>query len=223
MGVIGALVATGIVALSVASLSGAASAQTPGGEDARTRYQELLADKLGISVDKLTETQKAVRDQLVDEAVAAGKLTPEQGEKIKSGELGQLRGRLRDGMHGAREIVSNVFEAAAKVIGIDQAELKEGLSNGQSLAEIAAANGLTRDQLESGLTTELKARIAAALADGTIDQPAADRLLQALDERIDAVIDGTPREGLQDGFRKMRPLREGMRDPGMEFRFFGGN
>ena len=226
MGAMGALLATGVVALSVVSISGAVNAQTPTpkSDDMRTRHQELLAQKLGISVDKLSEAQKAVRDQLLDEAVVAGKLTAEQAAKLKAGEPGELRGIFRDKRgdlrDGVKTIVTNVFEAAAKVIGIDAAKLEAGLSSGQSLAEVAAANGVSRDQLKSGISTELRADIASALAAGTIDQARADRLTQALDQRIDAVIDGSPREGL-DEFRKVRPLQDGGDRPGgLGNRFF---
>ena len=236
MGAIGALLATGVVALSVVSFSGAATAQTPvpGGDDLRTRHQELLAQKLGISVDKLTEAQKAVRDQLIDEAVAAGKLTADQAAKLKAGEPGELRGIFREKLgekrgdlrDGVKAIVTNVFEAAAKVIGVDESQLKQDLSSGKSLVDIAGAKGISRDQLKAGMTTELKADIAAALAAGTIDQTMADRLTQALDRRIDAVIDGKMGEGLRGGgelHRVPRPMQDGGARPvpdGMGNRFF---
>ena len=39
------------------------------------RVPDRLAQKLGITLDKLQAAEKATRDQLIDQAVAAGKLT----------------------------------------------------------------------------------------------------------------------------------------------------
>ncbi len=238
MGALGALVAAGVVAVSVASFSGAAFAQTPkNGDDTRARYEELLAQKLGISVDSLTEAQKAVRDQLVDEAVAAGKLTAEQAEKIKAGELGalgrfggpggfgpfgEMRGDHKNGGPGiAKEVISSVFEAAAKVIGIDESQLRQDLASGKSLVDIAGAKGVSREQLKTGMTTDLKADIAQAQADGVIDQAMADRLTQALEQRLDDVIDGKAGDGMRFEFRMERPLnREGGMPGDLGGRFF---
>src|SRR5687767_4747354 len=87
-------VASAVVAFGIVSLgSGGAFAQTPG-DSPRARHNELLAQKLGISVTQLEAAQKAARDQMIDDALAAGRITAEQAAKLKSAEPGELRGAI---------------------------------------------------------------------------------------------------------------------------------
>jgi ribosomal protein S20 len=185
--------AVGAVALAIVAgllLLGAASlvqAQTPGGDGSvRQRHQELLAQKLGISVEQLQSAQKAVRDQLIDEARASGKITEDKAARLKSREPGAFaRGRIG----GLKAIVNNVLEAAASATGVSREEIKSGLKGGQSLAEIAGAEGITREQLKSRMQADLQRRIQEAQANGTISQEQATRLIDALDQHLDQVID----------------------------------
>ena len=195
---LGLLLVSGVVAFSVVSFTGTAQAQGPGGETARTRYQELLAQKLGISVAQLETAQKAARDQMIEEGLAAGKITTAQAAELKALQPGEFRrgvlGRVRD---GAKHVMSNILDAAATVIGIDREQIKTGLQSGQSLSQIAAAKGVSRDQLEAGLMRELRSDIQDALAKGTISQVQADKLLNGLEQRIDQIIDRTGGQGMR--------------------------
>jgi hypothetical protein len=189
---LGLMVAFGVVAFSVVSFTGGAQAQEPPREGLRGRYTEKLADGLGISVEELRTARKAARDEIVDAALANGKITAEQAARLKAMEPGEMRGRLRQGVG---RIMLNIFEAAAKVIGIDQSELRSSLENGQSLAQVAEANGIGSGELASGMASELRARVQTALAAGTITQEMADRMLEGLDERIERLIDATGGKG----------------------------
>src|SRR5690606_33371471 len=90
LGVLG-LAAAGAIAFAVTNIGGSASAQT--GRDGplshEKRYRELLADELGISVEKLTEAELAARDRLVDEALAEGRLGDRQARHLKSLDAGE--------------------------------------------------------------------------------------------------------------------------------------
>jgi ribosomal protein S20 len=155
----------------------------------RGAFQEALADELNISVATLEAAQKAARDEAIDEAVASGRLTPEQAEKLKSLEFGQGAGLLRDAGKRVIHAVRNVFEAAAGVIGITPAELKEGLASGKSLAAIAEDNNVDRDELEEELIDAIEAQIDKAAADGLLTQEQATRFKEGLNERIGQIID----------------------------------
>jgi hypothetical protein len=141
---------------------------------------------------------------MVDAALANGKITAEQAARLKAMQPGELRGKLR---RGVGRIMLNIFEAAAKVIGVDQSELRNGLQNGQSLAQIAEARGVGRGELASGMASELRTRIQTALADGTITREMANRMLEGLDERIERLIDATGGKGefrMRPGIRMER-------------------
>ncbi|MCH7836425.1 MAG: hypothetical protein IH864_06110, partial [Chloroflexi bacterium] len=71
------------------------------------------------------------------------------------------------------------------------AELREG----NSLADVAAAQGIGVDGFKAQLLAEVQADIDAKVADGTITQEQADRLSEGLEERIDNIVNAQPGEG----------------------------
>src|SRR3990172_8040020 len=88
IGALAAVAVAGAVAVAVPRLGTAEADDTEPGRVAR--YQELLAKNLGVSVDQLKAAEKAARDQLIDEQVAAGKLTAEKAAKLKEAPAGPL-------------------------------------------------------------------------------------------------------------------------------------
>lgn len=208
LGGLGLLVASGVIAFSAVSFTGVAQAQEPGdGAGLRRVRAEKLAERLGISIEELRSDPKAARDQLIDRALANGRITAAQAAELKAQEPGTIRRGLRA---GAVRVLRNVLDAAAQVIGIDRERVRVGLQGGQSLAQIAAANGVSRDALVSGLTSELRADIQRAQSEGRINAEMAARLLENLDERIARLVDraGGQREGMPgSGFGGTRPDR----------------
>jgi polyhydroxyalkanoate synthesis regulator phasin len=194
----------GVIAVTALGFGGA-SAQTPSDQDGSRvqRYEEILAGKLGVTVDELHTAQKDARDQMIDEAVQAGKITPEQGEKLKSLDLGAgLRMRLGDGP-GARirHAIVDVFNTASDIVGVPVDQLRSRLQGGESLADIAQSQGISADSLQAQMVAKLTTDINQAVTDGKIDQPAADKLLSNLDQRVQQLIN---HEG---GFGQMKGLR----------------
>ena len=105
LGVVG-LAAVGAIAIAAVGIGGSASAQTPsnanGNTTPREQYREALAEELGISVDQLTSAQTAARDKVIDDAVAAGKITQEQADKMKSMQFGPNFGAGHSQRRGER-------------------------------------------------------------------------------------------------------------------------
>jgi polyhydroxyalkanoate synthesis regulator phasin len=190
----------GVIAVSAGALGGVAQAQEPAADKASRHqaYQEKLAQKLGVSVDQLAAAQKAARDEMIDEAVAAGRITAEQAEKIKSGEPGAFRqGR------GARikGVFLNIFESAASILGLTNEQVRAGLQEGKSLNDLATEKGV--GNFEAQLVAKLTADVQAKLADGSITQAQADRLLENLAERVSRIANhegGKMGEGLRGRF-----------------------
>lgn len=187
LGAFGLAAAAGIIALSVGVLSGIAQAQVPPDEDhatMRSEYQQRLAQKLGVTVEALEAAQKAVRDELIDEAVAAGRITAEQAERLKAGQAGVLKRGRALGIHTA---AGNVFKAAAEILGLSTEELRAGLAAGKSLNDLAAEQGV--GNLEAQLVAKITAEVQAKVADGTITQAQADRLLENLGDRVSRAVE----------------------------------
>jgi hypothetical protein len=199
------LAAAGVVAIAAIGAGGGAFAQTPPAEDQGRgeRYRELLAAELGITVEELTTAQTAARDKLIDEKLAAGEITAEQAERLKSLEpgegLGFAIGRHMLG-HKLHRAVVSVFEAAADVVGLPLEDLRERLAGGESLADIAASQDIDEATLTTDLVAALTAKINQAVADGGLDEERAARLLENLDGLVDRAIDAElPFGELQSG------------------------
>jgi polyhydroxyalkanoate synthesis regulator phasin len=196
-----------VIAISALSVGSSASAQTPPDDEQAgygQRYRELLAEELGITVDELTAAQTAARDKAIDEAILAGDLTEEQGQKLKDREIGEGHLGFRLGAHAAgrlhRAIVS-VFESAADIIGLPVDEVRERIAGGESLVDIADGQGIDEATLKADLVADLTDKINQAVKNGELAQDKADMLLENLDEMVDRAINAEGPFGGGDGPR----------------------
>ena len=211
------LAAAGVIAVAAVGVGAGASAQTaPADETSRgERYRELLAEELGITVDELTAAQTSARDKVIDEALAAGDITEEQAEKLRSMEIGEGHLGFRLGWHAAGRVhnaIVSVFETAADVVGLPVEDVRERIAGGESLVAIADSQGIDEATLKSDLVGALTDRINQAVADGDLDQEKADMLLENLDSMVDRAINAEgPFDGLHDGPRGGR-FMERLRD-----------
>lgn len=95
-------------------------------------------------------------------------------------------------------------EAIAGILGITVEELEAGREDGQTLAELAEANGVDRDTLVSSMVELAEARIDEAVADGKIDEEKAAELREGLAEKVESKIDRVKGEGRGDSDRGNR-------------------
>ena len=90
------------------------------------------------------------------------------------------------GPGGGRGLGQVELEAAAKVLGMTAEELSTALQSGKTLQNLADEAGVdiedVRAAIQAAHETELRARVAQAVADGTITQENADWLLEGLDK-----------------------------------------
>jgi hypothetical protein len=178
LGAFGLALVLGVIAVSAGVFGGSvAQALEPG--DKRSDYEEKLAQKLGVIVEQLQAAQKAARDEMIDEAVAAGRITQEQADKLKSGQPGDFRHGAGQRIKGA---IVNVFDTAASILGLSNDEIKAGLMDGKSLNDMAAEQGVSN--FEAQMVAQLTADIQAKVADGSITQAQADRLLEHLADMV---------------------------------------
>ena len=92
---VGVIAVTAIIGFGLLSSgSTAQAADPPGGNGTGSKYEDLLAQKLGITTAQLQAAQKAAIDQMVDNAVTAGTLTPAEAAKIKSMDANGPRGHV---------------------------------------------------------------------------------------------------------------------------------
>lgn len=87
-----------------------------------------------------------------------------------------------------KRLGGGLIRATAEVSGIEVAEVIEGLRNGQSLAQIAAANGSSGDAVVQQAVEQATERLDRAVANGRLTQAEADALLDKLTEEITRLV-----------------------------------
>lgn len=107
-------------------------------------------------------------------------------------------GEGRHARHHGRHVA---LEGVTDLLGIDAAELRELLADGQTLAEIGEANGVSVDDLVAALVSEVEERLASAVEDGDLTQEEADEKLADATERATDMVNGEFERPERDGFR----------------------
>ena len=201
------LVASAGAALAVAG-GGAAVAATQGslGQESRAIIDDA-AEQLGVDSTELAEALEQALGNRVDEAVAEGRLTGEQGAalkaRIQSGEvpLLGLRGSGRGfGHHGHGHGAQ--LDAAATFLGLSEAELRAALEDGTTLADIARAEGKSVARLVDTLVASATAKLDDAVESGRLTDAERDEIVAELEQRITERVNAAgPRFRGGPGFR----------------------
>lgn len=106
--------------------------------------------------------------------------TPDADDTEHNGRRGGHKGHGRRGAGGG---------ALAEVLGMSTEDLRTALSGGLSLADVAAAQGVTSDALVDALAGQAQEKIDAAVESGRIDADAAAEKSAELETRIENQID----------------------------------
>jgi hypothetical protein len=182
-------------AVAVAALAGAGAAIAGGGLGSSEDQQAIINDaakRLGVEPNELENALEEALEARLDEAVQAGRLTEEQAtelkERLQSGTLPLFGGR-GPGHHGFGIHGPGLLDAAASFLGLSEAELREQLADGKSLAEVAEAEGKSVDGLKSALLAEAKETLDEAVADDRLTDAQRDEALERLEERLDDLVE----------------------------------
>lgn len=187
---------------------GAVAAQD-GGDTSGLSFLDRVAQKLGVDTPTLEQAVEDARNDEIDERVAAGDLTQEQGDRLKE-RLDALPpdafvGGFGPGFRGGGEFAFKFAEAGpgfaicagldteslSEFLGISADQLRQELdAEGATLVSVAEAHGKSRDELKAFIEGEAQAKLDEAVAAGDLTQERADEILANLRERIDAMIDG---------------------------------
>jgi hypothetical protein len=199
-------------AAALAALAGGGAAIAAGQGDFQAEQDAVIddaAEQLGVEPAELSAALTDALSARIDAAVAAGTLTEEQGEEMKQ--------RLADGEvplvglpgggpgHHHGFVHFGGLDAAAEFLGLSEAELREALADGSTLAEVAGEEGKSVDALEAAMLAAAKEDLAAAVVDGRLTEAQQQDLLADLPARIEDLVNGTFDRG--PGFRWGGPPR----------------
>jgi hypothetical protein len=218
-----------VLAATVAGLAvagGGAAIATSQPDSRASSFLDSVAEHLGISSQELEDATKAAAIDQVDQALADGRITEEQAEalkeRIESGDVEGLFGpglfgpglfELRQGGPGEDSPgrgehhffpFGGKLSGAAEFLGLSEAELREQLSEGKSLAEIAEAAGKSLEGLKEAILGTARAALDEAVERDLLTQEQADSIYERLQGWIDDLVNGNfagpGRLGIHPGF-----------------------
>ena len=178
----------------VAGGGGAYAASQGSSTDPQQERQAILDDvakRLGVTSTALSDALKAALADRVDAAVAAGRLTQAEGEKLKaaiqSGRMPFFGGFGVDHGPGFGHVGIELSSAAA-YLGLTEAQLRTELESGKSLAQVAKDHGKDVAGLVDELVKTEKAELDQAVTDGRLTQAQEDQIVSGLKDRITAMV-----------------------------------
>ncbi|SEC44511.1 hypothetical protein [Paenibacillus sp. GP183] len=124
-----------------------------------------IAQAKGNTEDVLLQKLTDAENQSIAAALASGKITQAQADKMKSGLSARLKKEVEnveknDGHEKGRVGAFGDPAALSQILGVTRQQLKADLQSGKSLVEIAQAKGITEEQLinkiKDGMTAKLK-------------------------------------------------------------------
>jgi outer membrane murein-binding lipoprotein Lpp/AraC-like DNA-binding protein len=199
------LVIAAVAVLSVLVAGGAVAATralSPGQE--RQAIINDAARQLGVEPQELSNALKEALKNRVDAALRDGRLTQAQATRLKqridAGEaplfgLGPGPGFRHDRGFGFRHErghgpFARKLEAAARYLGLTQAQLREALADGKSLAQVARDRNKSVEGLVDALVAAAEQKLDQAVESGRLTEAEKRELLSGLRERITDLVNG---------------------------------
>jgi len=193
-----AIVAAVVLAVGLGVTGTVAASRALTADDERRTVLDDAADRLDVEPSELEDALRDALKARVDTAVEEGRLTEEQGVELKtridSGEMQFLRGLGKPGPgrfgHFHQFARFPVLRAAAEYLGLAEEELRERLRDGDTLAEVAKAEGKAVDGLVDALVADAEKRLDDAVAAGKLTPAQADELADRLYHRMTDLVNG---------------------------------
>jgi hypothetical protein len=189
-------------ALSLVVGAGGAIAASKSSATSGNSFLSRVADHLGISTEKLEDATKAAAIDQVEADLKAGRITEAEADELKArireGEAPFLFGKPPfrfdgpEGYDGPHLHVApfGYLSAAADYLDLSVPELIEKLTSGKSLADVAKAEDKSVDGLKQALVAEAKKRLDEAVEDGMLTEAQAKEKLDAIESKIDEIVNG---------------------------------
>jgi hypothetical protein len=153
------------------------------------------AKQLGVKPAQLSDALKTALENRVDAAVAAGRITKQQGaelkQRIESGDVplfaGPGFGNHREWHHFGP---FGAVDAAATFLGLTQTQLETKLEAGKTLAAIAKDEGKSSGDLVAAMVAALQKRLDAAVTAGGLTKAQEASILAGAKARMTDFVSG---------------------------------
>jgi hypothetical protein len=181
--VVGILVVGGVLGGVVSHALAQPGSGTEETSPPQEQFLSSVAAKLGVPVDQLKGAIQSTELEMLDNAVAQGKVRPAVADRLRQRiEEGRLLPPLSRAASGQERLAPGqrlVLHSAAEVLDMTPADLvRELRDSGKSLAQLAEEKGISREELKSGILADVEKHL--------------DNGLERLRENIDSIVDRTP-------------------------------
>ncbi len=171
-------------------------------------FLDDVAKRLNVTRDQLDAAVKGAAEARIDAAVAAGKLTKEQGDEAKkriaSGDFGPGLGfGGGPGVAAARAAAARASVTAAPAstsasgstraatyLGLSEDALRTQLQSGKSLADVAKAQNKDVAGLKAAMKAAITKQLDQAVTDKRLTADERTKILADVDSRLDDLIAG---------------------------------
>ena len=202
-------------ALAVAGSGGAVAATQLSPSEESAAIVDDAARQLGVTPERLSDALRQAFTKRIDDAVEDGRLSQEEAlrlqERLEAGELPLVSGPLlkspRFGHRGFGHALHFGLGVAAAYLGVTEAQLREALRGGRSLADVARAEGKPVGGLVDALVREQTARLDEAVQENKLTRARRDEIASRLRNRVERMVEAEPLRGRRS-FGPRHPLEE---------------
>ena len=178
-----------------------------------------VAESNGIPTEDLISTITSIMTEKLNEAVAEGKITADEAltkadniqertQQMVNKPLNPKPGKDQDHKGKGRHLLGAVMES----LGIEKADIAEGISNGSTLGEVAESNGIPTEDLISTITSIMTEKLNEAVAEGKITADEAltkaDNIQERTQQMVNKPLNPKPGKGLKHKGEKGRLLSQ---------------
>jgi hypothetical protein len=199
-------IATLVAILGVVAVGAIAYAQDDGDGDGSTwpfnfreRFNQAVADVLGITVEEYDAALETAQERVLDEAVTEGWLTEDQADRMRErvdegfgpgmrgGKFGPGRGH--GGFIGGPE--GSLVAVAAEELDMSVQDLMAELQDGKSIADVAGEKDVDPQTIADAYLAQLSDSLNQAVENGRLTQERADWMLEQASEKVMDQLEGT--------------------------------
>ncbi len=141
-------------------------------------------------------TERTTVEDVLADLVDDGVINQEQADAVAEA----LREHMAD--RGHRHHRFGFGLDIEETLGMTPQELREALQDGQTIAEIAEANGIDLDAAVDEALDEIQLRLDEAVEEGRLTAEEVEEKLAEIEERIDSFVNGELPEDFGDRFRR---------------------
>ena len=168
-----------------------------------------IAEANDVATDDYVAAVVDAATTAIDDAVADGKLSEDRAAEIKGGLTDKVTAMVTSeaGWHGrSRGWAVKLDSKPSPVVvlselsGLSVEEIRESRVEGTSLADIAEANGVTKDDYVDELVSRATAAIDAAVEAGRLSDERAQTMKDGLADRVESIVTNTDEPGRGHGW-----------------------